>query len=196
MSTISLYQNHRTGRRSILPILALLAIPSLVFLVLWIGTHDVAKGGPLQPDLTNINSEGFPTKANSTFSFGVIHLRNMGTEPAVLSSVSLADATSGFELIGTGVSPSDGPDFVLDESFPPQGMSISPLKGAKLLPYDENNPETDLILVLALHVGSKPSYDFRSVKLEYRVGNKAYEATLPWIVRVCTPESVTDCPAI
>jgi hypothetical protein len=123
---------------------------------------------------------------NEPISLAVLLPKYTGSQPAVLDSVSPISPSDGVTILGYRVLAKSENEHGLtsDPQFPPAGYMVHPLPG-----YQYTASDIQLQIVFGLKVAKAGIFRVHGLTLRYHVGSKAYTATYPYSVVVCSPVS-------
>lgn len=142
--------------------------------------------GPLQiaPSTTDYGSV---SNVGQSHTYGELLLRNSGSEPVTLIAASIVEGNPNVSLLGVlAADPHELESLVGHTSeYPPAGLeeSLHPVEGYVVPPGE------DLNLLVGLQVLSPGAHLVRGIRLEYRVDEVSYLATIPDSFRLCAPIS-------
>jgi hypothetical protein len=161
--------------------------------LLWAGGSGpgAESGGPLAYDEDYYDTLGFSVHVREPYSWGLVLLRNTGEAPATVRRVTLAGQNGTLKVVGVYAIPENTPQTV---GFAPgfdaaggeavEGLIIPPGEGRGFQ------------VVFGLEIEEEGISGFRSVQVDYDVGDAHYTATLAHAVALCAPiESYDECPA-
>lgn len=128
-----------------------------------------------------------PLPMNTTGTFGVLILRNTGSQTVTISSIELMSDgdTSGLEIVDTRLwaIPRGGASLIATAStYAPPAQSV-PAQGSKVPPTPDGPGGHQVIFGFR---GDKPgTYKFTAVRIHYRIGGTRYVVTSPDAVWFC-----------
>ena len=177
----------RNGAAGRLPSLTCLAV--VLLCSTGVGCRSEPPAGPLEPPTGEApyeNYSGFREVVGHTFTFGLIFIRNYGSEAAVLDDVELVGSTGGIELVDALAADITGDrrTWSSDEDFTPiHPDGQRPLEGFRVLPGEAQ----DVQILLGVQLTENGQHGFRSVAIQYQVRSEEYRYTFPSGVVVCSP---------
>jgi hypothetical protein len=149
------------------------------------GGERAAADGPLRAGLHDwtLGAALVPGRPVSTGFFQVAFARGADRGPATLERVRLASASPQVQLVGAVVAGTDRPigGFVSDRRWPPPRRIVGatqPLAGYRIRP----TPAVDrlgVLIVLGLRADTLGRARVRSVRLDYRQGDRRYSEVMP-----------------
>ena len=161
-------------------------------ILLWPGSGSGTRtGGPLAYPDDYYDTLGFTIHVREPYSWGLVLLRNKGDALAVVRRIALVETSGSVKVVGTYAVPEDRPQTVgFAPGFDP--ADGEPVEGLVVPPGDGHGFQ----IVFGLQVDAKGISEFRSVRVEYDVGDTHYAATLDHSVALCAPvETYEECPA-
>jgi hypothetical protein len=145
-------------------------------------------GGPLLPPANEApvqSYSGFRLKLDHAITFGLVFVKNHGSEDVVLDGVELVGKTPGLELVGVLVADITGDrhTWSSDDNFPPaRPRDQHAARGFTLRP--DAMQAAQLLLGIKL---TRPGQEgFRAVAVLYHVGDQRYRYTYPSGAAACS----------
>ena len=126
----------------------------------------------------------------TTFTNGIISVRNWGEQPVVLVSVSPQTSGAGLRYLGAKVAGAGREYSVIDTlpGFPPVDAAlpdVAALEGA-VVPSGESGRTEGVELLMGFEVVAPGRSVMTSVDLRYTVGGRKYEQQIPSTMVICT----------
>ena len=140
-----------------------------------------------------------PRGIHKPFGIGAQEVETPTDQRAILDRVHIIGATPGMRLIHvyTALVPRDvlpGGAWAAVNQWPPPDTKLSEVGDIPVPPHsiNPNRPAVQLMLELALdHRGSAM---FRTIALDYHIGDHHYHTVFPLSVRACYPKPRGGCP--
>jgi hypothetical protein len=124
-----------------------------------------------------------PQNAGKAFVFGLPIVVNTGTEPAVLERIGAEDLPAGLEVMETFVV---GPKRKFAQAYefawPSKTGAFDdrePVRGYRLPPQGDGKNKLSAQLVYVMRAPKPGNYRFKSVTVDYKVGDEEYRAVVP-----------------
>lgn len=158
-----------------------------------LGDSGVHAGGPLACGDCGYAASGVPIDVGKAGTYGIVVVRNRGSQPAVLDRVGYRRLSPGLEMLpamALRVGDYEGPGGLasgLSLTFPPPHVHgvARRLRGFPVLPH--RTLRDDVELLLGFRPRRRGVFSYEALDVYYHVGKRRYVATFEVALKVCAP---------
>lgn len=140
-----------------------------------------------QLEAIDVSEVGVPQSAGKPFVFGLPIVVNVGTDPVVFEHIGVENLPKGLHVLHTYVI---GPERDTATAYAYHWPSkryqgIKPVRGYTLRPRTDGKARLGAQLVYVMRATSPGAYKFKSVTVDYRVGDERHQAVIPNGLNAC-----------
>ncbi len=183
-------------------LLCAVALTAFVVIAASLTVYWRSGGGPEAGPIPIGNPGGVvivPRGIHKPFGIGALEVDTPTDEPAILDRAYIIGATPGMRLIHvyTALVPRDvlpGGAWAAVNQWPPPDTKLSEVGDIPVPPHSSDSDRTAVQIMLELALDHRGSAMFKTIALDYHIGDHYYHTVFPLSVRACYPKPRGGCP--